>query len=592
MNHTNDRRAELPRPGRQSALPPWMSVLAAAVLAVPGFAQTTQSLPMPEGEAMLGNWQFALAFVDEAIDAGRCSAIAESIRGVEGKLALDVVGHAVRTRESYSELARSGGIHGAKHSELMQWIVKGPSDFFVRVEPGGAFVEDSRVVLARTLYDQGVKVFRADGAGIAPEAYSFVVDKAGDAKASDCPIHGEWSMHARAVNYCLGNGTLQSPGVYRVGKEQLDARPPLGLHFDPQTRSYLCRVETSGGGILSVVTAFDELGQVCREWRSTWFEGRPSLLSTRVFVPFTSQLANTREFRQLAYSPATQLPDFAHMASVPDDRTVARDQRGAQSYVFDPRGGLPEEPKSEQEILDDRIEQLRRDRAAGLSNKFIDNLNAMEASQGGMTPKIRELPLPVPESQTAAPVVASGDAVVDSVARTRSVRMPVLPSPGGHGFPWGLAALGAAGVGALLLLFVRKLRGATLASATSVLVLAGLASGCGGGQSFAECDLSLADLDVFPRSMVVDARERKDESRQCTFFVSNPSGAEVEILTASTSCGCVQMSIPEVRIGPFATVLCFAKYNPATVKTVDIRLLWQRGEHRSSSVLKLTPELL
>jgi hypothetical protein len=103
-------------------------------------------------------------------------------------------------------------------------------------------------------------------------------------------------------------------------------------------------------------------------------------------------------------------------------------------------------------ITEERIQKLRRDRESGVRNKFTDNLDALDAAEGGLEPKVRMAPMPVEVALA-----------VDSSA-VRPNAIPVLPMPATESlWPEGLlaiAAIGALGIAVWLVRAHRRARAA------------------------------------------------------------------------------------------------------------------------------------
>lgn len=438
---------------------PMVSLRSPRILVVPlllalGSAVTAQGIerpPHPGLGVVTGSHVFALEFVDEAFDASRCADVARRIQVEEPLLSPGLVGVAIRTRESFSAKAKEGGLPGNRHSEVMEWVVRGEKDYLIHVRPGGNHARSSPVASVRTLYRDGLKIYRADRDGVEPSAATFFVDDEVESY-SDCPLFAEWEVHARMVAYCLDSGAAGSNDLVVVSAAVVASAPPIQVPFDSQTDSYTLLREWVEGVTRFRISAYDAQGRVCREWSSTWFQGEPRQLLSRSYVAFTQDLLSTRDFRLLSRDPDAQLPDFAQITSLPFDRDAARDFRTEVPYVFDPRRGLPERPKTMAAITEERIQKLRRDRESGVRNKFTDNLDALDAAEGGMEPKVRMAPMPVEVALA-----------VDSSA-VRPNAIPVLPMPATESlWPEGLlatAAIGALGIAVWLVRAHRRARAA------------------------------------------------------------------------------------------------------------------------------------
>lgn len=573
-------------------------ILGTAICCRIASAQAPQLLPGPDLGNVGGSFEYALSFVDEAVPPATCADIAELIGAEQAALPPEIVGHAVRMREQFTKLAREGGVAGRSRSEIMQWVVADAGQFYIAVHPGGAHAGTSQVSDSQTLYRDGNKVFRADGKGIVEDGYSFCVDQAGDARFSDCPLHAEWQMHAGIVNYCLQNGTKKGETAYEVDHARMLATPPLDLPFDDQTVSYLARCEQREGGAIYTVAAFDGRGRVCREWSSTWFGGLPTQMVERVFVPFSTMLLETRDFRLLSHDAAAKLPDFAHMASVPHDRDRARDVRGAKPYEFDPRKGLPKTPKSLDAVVADRIEKLRADRDHGEQNKFIDNLNAWEAGQAAGEDGVPTTRRAIPErvAEEAAPVASV--AAPQRPTRPRPSSLPVLTDPG-IDWTWlvvGLVGGLAAVAGGVWFLRHGRRNAHTLVATAMLLSVGCLATGCADRVEPAVASVAsaarsskLQTLNILPKVMQVVADPKDDQRKEQCFYVTSRRGKPVKLLSAAATCGCVELSLPQQEIPPFATVRCLARFRPSHVKTVDIRIVWECDGERDSDKVRLTP---
>lgn len=298
-------------------------------------AQESFSFPEPTIDKIKGRWNYLLSTESPGFGPAKTLELADKLHSARSQVIDRAVQWVAFEERALRAAYRDGGVQGFKQVARSVLSIESESLYHELYEVDGGFANDAHPNSSTkwSLFCGDAVCRRVELGGESESNRANFYIEPRDPKyhnLSKDALFAYWREHLDIIAYIQSKGRSSGPAMFTVSKQTLLEQPPIGVSTSYLGSSMVGRIFRKRGLVYVDVNLFDDRGQVCYVWRSSWNDSQPLSLVSKSFWSTLPYVKIEREFTiapQGILGKGYRMPDMIDMALTPYPRDTVYDGR-------------------------------------------------------------------------------------------------------------------------------------------------------------------------------------------------------------------------------------------------------------------------